>query len=288
MTTCSCPGCSEPGLYSCSFCQSSLYCSIACQKKDWLSHKETCEGHLLKQGLTHLQKARELGQDGDCEESLRYNNLALTVLNRLKDRPIEILSDALELKCDTLSTMGQHKQALESAKERYTTTMARKRAPLDSKMGELSQSTTSTTTEEDKLILLQRQIESLRCELLDNENQLVELQRVHDEDLAKQIAVFEAACEEKATKIRDLEEKCRLHEEEGCRRKEQLLAMDDDKKVGRILVMHCIVLAFHSLYLAYLLVCLCVFFGLCVHVCYWYDRKCRPRWLCYNTKSSNA
>ena len=52
---------------------------------------------------------------------------------------------------------------------------------------------------------------------------------LHDEDLAKQISVFESACEEKATKIRDLEEKCRLHEEEGRRRKEQLLAMDSDK-----------------------------------------------------------
>jgi len=52
---------------------------------------------------------------------------------------------------------------------------------------------------------------------------------LHDEDLAKQIAVFESACEEKVTKIRDLEEKCRLLEEEGIRRKEQLLAMDSDK-----------------------------------------------------------
>ena len=52
---------------------------------------------------------------------------------------------------------------------------------------------------------------------------------LHEEDLAKQIAVFESASEEKATKIRDLEEKCRLHEEEGKRRKDQLLAMDGDK-----------------------------------------------------------
>ena len=232
MATCSCPGCSEPGIHSCSFCQSSLYCSIICQKKDWLSHKETtCEGHLLKQGLTHLQKAKELGQDGDYEESLRYNNLALAVLNRLKDRPMEILSDALALKCDILSNMGAFKEALEAAKERYTTTMTRKRTPpLDCSTLKMDR---TTTTEEDNnlLLLFQRQTDLLRGELLDKDNQLMELQQIHDEDLAKQIAVFESASEEKATKIRDLEEKCRLHEEEGIRRKDQLLAMDDDKKV---------------------------------------------------------
>ena len=238
-TYCSCPGCSQPGILSCSYCQLSLYCSVTCQKKDWPSHKATtCEGQLLKQGLTHLKKAKDLGHDGDYEESLRYNNLALTVLHRLKDRPpTEILSDALELKCSILENMGLYREALESAKERYTIMMTPKRTSLDSTTPTTIR-TMATEEEEDNLTQqLQRQIDSLRCELFEKEKEMEELQRIHDEDLAKQIAVFESASEEKATKIRDLEGKCRLHEEEGRRRQEQLLEMDDDKKVGYLRIL---------------------------------------------------
>ena len=51
---------------------------------------------------------------------------------------------------------------------------------------------------------------------------------LHEGDLSSQIAVFEAALADKATRLRDLEERLELSEEEGRRRKHQLQAMDAD------------------------------------------------------------
>merc|ERR1719353_2483196 len=40
---CGNPGCSQPGIYTCSKCGMQSYCSAECQKKHWPEHKKMCK-----------------------------------------------------------------------------------------------------------------------------------------------------------------------------------------------------------------------------------------------------
>ena len=116
---CSRPGCDQPGTKQCSACKTKAYCGPICQTTDWPSHKEHCPGHLRKVGMAHLQKANAFNQDTDWEQTLRYGELALVKLKQLNDRPIEAIDQALHCKFNALNYMGQHRKAMECAKECY-------------------------------------------------------------------------------------------------------------------------------------------------------------------------
>ena len=123
VTTCSAPGCSEPGIHKCSSCKITPYCSVACQTIDWLHHKEECQGRLCKIGEAHLEKARGFEEDRNWAQSLRFSELALTSLKKLHPRPLEVITiidSAMRIKYNALIFMGRKKEALECAKERYS------------------------------------------------------------------------------------------------------------------------------------------------------------------------
>ena len=119
MTTCSNPGCDQPGTNKCSACKTTFYCSTICQTADWAHHKEECPGHLLKVGMANLEKARGFGEEKNFPKSLHHANLAATKLKQLKDRPVEDISQALRCKFNALSMMDRHREGLECAKEWY-------------------------------------------------------------------------------------------------------------------------------------------------------------------------
>ena len=85
----------------------------------WPTHKESCDGRLRKIGMDHLNKARGFHRDHNWPQLLRYSDLAVTKLMQLKDRPLEDISEALELKCTALDFLGRHREQLECAKEWY-------------------------------------------------------------------------------------------------------------------------------------------------------------------------
>ena len=121
--SCSAPGCLEPGTNKCSSCKTTLYCCVACQTIDWSSHKEECQGRLRKMGEAHLDKAKGFDRERNWTQSLRYSELAEASLKKLNPRPLEvikIIGSAMRLKYNALSFMGRKKEALESAKERYS------------------------------------------------------------------------------------------------------------------------------------------------------------------------
>ena len=70
-------------------------------------------------GMDHLIKARVFNRERNWSQALRYSDLAATKLLQLKDRPIEEISKALELKCAALDFLGRYKEQLECAKEWY-------------------------------------------------------------------------------------------------------------------------------------------------------------------------
>ena len=70
-------------------------------------------------GMAHLDKARGFNREHNWSQLLRYSDLAATKLKQLKDRPVEEISDALNLKCVALAFMGRAKEQLECAKEWY-------------------------------------------------------------------------------------------------------------------------------------------------------------------------
>ena len=119
METCANPGCSEPGTNKCSGCKTKPYCGPTCQKENWSVHKVSCDGHLRKVGMTHLDKARGFDRDQNWSQVLRYGDLAATKLKQLKDRPVEDISDALGYKCAALDHLGRPREQLECAKEWY-------------------------------------------------------------------------------------------------------------------------------------------------------------------------
>ena len=119
MASCSNPGCDQPGTNKCSGCKTTPYCGPICQKDHWAVHKESCDGHLRKMGMSHLDKASGFDREHNWPQSLRYSDLAATKLMQMKDRPIDDISDALSRKCTALGFMDQHREQLECAKEWY-------------------------------------------------------------------------------------------------------------------------------------------------------------------------
>ena len=119
MATCSNPGCEQPGTNKCSGCKITHYCGPICQKAHWNHHKESCDGRLRKMGMAHLDKADGFYREQDWPQALRYSDLAATKLKQLKDRPIEVISEALMFKVDALGFLGRFREQLECAKEWY-------------------------------------------------------------------------------------------------------------------------------------------------------------------------
>ena len=70
-------------------------------------------------GMDHLDKAGRFFRDQNWSQLLRHSGLALTKLKQLKDRPIDVISDALHMKCVALGEMGQYRNQLECAQEWY-------------------------------------------------------------------------------------------------------------------------------------------------------------------------
>ena len=118
--SCARPGCDQPGPSLCGSCRLVGYCCRTCQVEDWPRHKETdCQGHLRKIGMSNLQKAEGFDRDRNWVQTLRYSDLALVKLKQLNDRPIEALDEALRCKFNALNFLGQYRESLECAKERY-------------------------------------------------------------------------------------------------------------------------------------------------------------------------
>ena len=117
---CARPGCNQPGPSLCASCRLVGYCCRTCQVEDWPRHKEVdCQEHIRKVGMAHLQKAKGFHRDDNFVQTLRYSELALVKLKQLHDRPIEAIDSALRCKFGALNHMGQHREALECAKEWY-------------------------------------------------------------------------------------------------------------------------------------------------------------------------
>ena len=116
---CSNPGCDQPGTSKCSACKTTPYCGPICQTAHWTKHKEECEGHLLKVGNAHLDKAKGFHDAENWVQTLRYCDLALAKLYDMKLHRIEAISQALTFKCDALISLSRHPEALKCAKDRY-------------------------------------------------------------------------------------------------------------------------------------------------------------------------
>ena len=119
METCANPGCDQTGTNRCAGCKTTPYCGPICQTAHWPTHKESCDGRLRKMGMDHLNKAEGFHRDQKWPQLLHYSDLAAAKLMRLKDRPIEAISDALHRQCQALGFLGQYKEQLECAKEWY-------------------------------------------------------------------------------------------------------------------------------------------------------------------------
>ena len=119
MTTCSNPGCDQPGTNQCSACKTTPYCGPICQTADWPHHKEECPGHLRKVGMANLAKAKGYNREQNWPQTLRHADLAATKLKQLKDLPVEAIDEALKWKYYAFEYMGRHREALECAKEWY-------------------------------------------------------------------------------------------------------------------------------------------------------------------------
>ena len=88
-----------------------------------MHHKEECQGRLRKLGEAHLLKAEGFWRDQNFSQSLRFSELALTMLKKVKARNLEvirIIDDAMVIKGNALKFMGQKKEVLECAQERYS------------------------------------------------------------------------------------------------------------------------------------------------------------------------
>ena len=119
METCANPGCDQPGTNKCSACKTTPYCGPICQTADWAHHKEECPGHLRKVGMANLEKAKGFDRENNWPQTLRHAELAATKLKQLKDRPVELIDEALNCKYNSLLLMARHREALECAKEWY-------------------------------------------------------------------------------------------------------------------------------------------------------------------------
>ena len=119
METCANPGCDQPGTNKCSACKTTPYCGPTCQKAHWAVHRESCDGHLRKLGMAHLDKAKGFLREHNWSQVLRYSDLAAMKLMQMKDRPVDHISIALSFKCTALDFLDRHRERLECAKEWY-------------------------------------------------------------------------------------------------------------------------------------------------------------------------
>ena len=88
-----------------------------------MHHKEECQGRLRKLGEAHFQKAREFDRENNWTQTLRFSDLALTMLKKLKARNLEVIiliDGAMTFKGNALKFMGRDKEVLECAQERYS------------------------------------------------------------------------------------------------------------------------------------------------------------------------
>ena len=69
--------------------------------------------------MANLEKAKGFGRYRNWQQTLHYAELAATKLKQIKDRPLEDLSEALNLKFNGLNLMDHNREALECAKEWY-------------------------------------------------------------------------------------------------------------------------------------------------------------------------
>ena len=103
---CSSRRCRQPGTKVCGACKTTPYCGEVCQTLMWPRHKEECQGHLLKVGIAYTKKAQAFYHEHNFMQTIRFAELALTKLMRLKDRPppvIQILDEALNYKFNALN-----------------------------------------------------------------------------------------------------------------------------------------------------------------------------------------
>ena len=70
-------------------------------------------------GLANLEKARGFDRVRHLQQTFRYADLAATKFKQMKDRPVELIDDALVYKYQALKFMAKHTDALECAKEWY-------------------------------------------------------------------------------------------------------------------------------------------------------------------------
>ena len=81
------------------------------------------QGHLRGEARTHLEEAEECWRGYNGEQTLSFCEMAMTKLKQLNAGPVDVtdmFDDALRLKFNVLSYMGQHKEALDCARERYS------------------------------------------------------------------------------------------------------------------------------------------------------------------------
>ena len=74
-------------------------------------------------GEANVLKAIGFEAEHNWVQSLRFSELALTKLNKLKARPlnvIKVIDNAMRMKYNSLCFIGKKKEALESAKKRYS------------------------------------------------------------------------------------------------------------------------------------------------------------------------
>ena len=116
---CCCPGCDQPGANHCSACKTTFYCGSRCQTEDWPRHKEECDGHLKKIGMSHFTKAMGFHRECNWVQALRHIDLSLLKLKPMKQRPIEIISEALAIKYNALQQTHRHAESLHCAKDKY-------------------------------------------------------------------------------------------------------------------------------------------------------------------------
>ena len=113
MEICANPGCEEPGTNKCAGCKMTPFCGPVCQTAHWPTHKESCDGRLRKMGMDHLVKAKGFHQEHNWPQTLCHSDLALTKLMQLKDRPLDPISEALNIKCIALGFLGRYREQLE-------------------------------------------------------------------------------------------------------------------------------------------------------------------------------
>ena len=121
MEICANPGCDQPGTNKCSGCKVTHYCGPICQKEHWVIHKESCDGRLRKMGMDHLNKAKGFHREqNNWPQALHHSDIAATKLMQLKDRPLEAISKALDIKVTALGFLGRHREQMDCAKKWYT------------------------------------------------------------------------------------------------------------------------------------------------------------------------